>query len=347
MVDGRHAVRGDGGVVALLDGLCFGDDLRGLLVGGDLGHVLVLARELVVGVALGDADCDWPREGGQVKHDDVAAEEHVADEHHGHAAGHALHARLVRVGPLRDVPVTERDLVLPPRDVDEKRVLLGGLLGVAPDHVLPLGEGPVANHARHGGVGEDDARGARVEDACDEGGVALVPLATNGNLHVWVGELEKLDVAEAHRVHGHRVVVGLDGGGDLHLADDRVRVDAPQLDLRLRVGREEGEGAALEHVVLVVVLDAGVREVKEEGEGELWGGHAGEGHGHRLGEAEAEDAVDALKVGGVARGDAAKLCEREVVAELNDVVGLVALEGRVVGVLEEELTVLDVAEGLG
>lgn len=103
---------------------------------------------------------------------------------------------------------------------------------------------------------------------------------------------------------------------------------------------------ALEHVVLLVVLDAGIGEVKEEGEGELGGRHAGQGHGHRLGEAEAEDAVDALEVGGVARGDSTKLREGEVVAELHDVVCLVALEGRVVSVLEEKLPVLDVTERL-
>jgi hypothetical protein len=53
-------------------------------------------------------------EGGEVEHHDVLAEEHVSDEHHGHPAGHALHARLIRVGALRDVPVREGDFVLAP-----------------------------------------------------------------------------------------------------------------------------------------------------------------------------------------------------------------------------------------
>ena len=99
-------------------------------------------------------------------------------------------------------------------------------------------------------------------------------------------------------------------------------------------------------MVLVVVLDARIGEIKEEGEGKLGGRHAGQGHGHSLGEAKTEDSVDALKVWGVAGGDASKLCEGEVVAQLHDVVCLVALEGRVVSVLEEELTVLDVTQSL-
>jgi hypothetical protein len=66
-----------------------------------------------------------------------------------------------------------------------------------------------------------------------------------------------------------------------------------------------------------------------------------------LGKSETEDAVDTLEIRAVARSDASKLGECVVVAELHDIVCLVALERRVVGVLQEELSVLDVPESLG
>jgi hypothetical protein len=68
---------------------------------------------------------------------------------------------------------------------------------------------------------------------------------------------------------------------------------------------------------------------------------------HGLGKSETEDAIDTLEVRAVARSDASELGECVVVAELHDVVCLVALERRVVSVLQEELSMLDVPEGLG
>jgi hypothetical protein len=43
---------------------------------------------------------------------------------------------------LGDVPVVKGNLIFPPRNVDEEGVLLGGLLGIAANHVLPLGKRP-------------------------------------------------------------------------------------------------------------------------------------------------------------------------------------------------------------
>mmetsp|Transcript_3454 Transcript_3454/g.8251 ORF Transcript_3454/g.8251 Transcript_3454/m.8251 type:complete len:231 (+) Transcript_3454:1110-1802(+) len=144
-----------------------------------------------------------------------------------------------------------------------------------------------------------------------------------------------------------RVVVGLDGGRELHLARDRRRVHAAQLDLRAVVGGEEGERALLQHVVLRVVLDARVREVEEEGERKLRRRHAGELRRHLLRETEAKDTIHTLEVRAVAHGDAAELGEGVEVAELHDVRRLIALEVGVIRVLEEELAVLDVPNRLG
>jgi hypothetical protein len=98
-----------------------------------------------------------------------------------------------------------------------------------------------------------------------------------------------------------------------------------------RAGRRAREKGPCGH--LSVVLDARVGEVKEEGEGKLWRGHAGKLHGHLLWQAEAEDAVDALEIRRIARRDAAKLGEGVKVAKLHNICRLVALEVRVVRVL--------------
>ena len=43
---------------------------------------------------------------------------------------------------LGDVPIVKGNLILPSSDVDKEGILLGGLLGVAANHVLPLGKRP-------------------------------------------------------------------------------------------------------------------------------------------------------------------------------------------------------------
>lgn len=53
-----------------------------------------------------------------------------------------------------------------------------------------------------------------------------------------------------------------------HATLDRVGIVASQLDLSSLVGGEEGEGPVLEHVVVRIVFDPGIRESKEEGERE-------------------------------------------------------------------------------
>mmetsp|Transcript_10078 Transcript_10078/g.22987 ORF Transcript_10078/g.22987 Transcript_10078/m.22987 type:complete len:287 (+) Transcript_10078:796-1656(+) len=227
-----------------------------------------------------------------------------------------------------------------------ERVVLLRSLCVSSDHVLPLSEWLVAQHAGDRSVGKYQTGSSTVKNASKKGRVALVSLAADGNFQVGVGELQQLHISELDRVDGNSIVVGLDCGCQVHLADDRLRIDSSQLDLRLVVGGEEGECSLPEHVVLCIILDPRVSQVEEERKRQLRAWHPRQLHRHLLWETEAQDTVDALEVWAVAGGDASKLGHRVEVAELHDVCRLVPLEVGVVRILEKKLPVLDVPDGL-
>ena len=95
-----------------------------------------------------------------------------------------------------------------------------------------------------------------------------------------------------------------------------------------RAGHKESTraGRGLEATDLGIVLHPGICKVKEEGQRELRRRHAGQFHGHLLGQTKPKNAIDTLKVRRVASCDAAKLGEGVEVAELHDVCRLISLQ---------------------
>lgn len=137
--------------------------------------------------------------------------------------------------------------------------------------------------------------------------MALISLASDGDLEVGIGKVQELNIAETDRVHRDGVVVGLDGSGELHFASDRSRIDASKLDLSLIISGKERESPLPQHVILGIILHARVGEIKEEGQRKLGSWHSGELGRHALGQAKAQDSVHTLEIGGVADSDSSKL----------------------------------------
>mmetsp|Transcript_18062 Transcript_18062/g.28872 ORF Transcript_18062/g.28872 Transcript_18062/m.28872 type:complete len:273 (-) Transcript_18062:451-1269(-) len=202
----------------------------------------------------------------------ILAEKDVSHQQPLHALGRGLHARLVGFGK---VPAVEGDLPCLLPDLHPEGTVLLPMLGkVVPRHVgqLPL----------HAVSRDDQARRARIHDR----GCAIVLLRLTLPLEQLHGRI--LRVAKLERGHAHNEVIRCKCGGVPHGAVSGGGVIASKLNLRLVVGREEGElPVELSRVGVFVLL---VSHGKENGGWEI---------GSRLRETEAEDAVDAIEIGRV------------------------------------------------
>mmetsp|Transcript_65933 Transcript_65933/g.143936 ORF Transcript_65933/g.143936 Transcript_65933/m.143936 type:complete len:320 (-) Transcript_65933:456-1415(-) len=210
-----NARLGDGGDVA---GRRVG---LGLDVAGEtVGHFGGLVRELVLWVPLPNAQHNRPTvlKRLEVEHDNVLAEQNIADEDERHPPRHTLHTALVGNGPslIAHVPNRERNREDTTGDVDVKLALVFRM-GLVLHQRQPFLVGVHLEQPRSG-VGQDEAGSPAIEHAMERFGL--------------FGELKELDVAKLDAQHGDHVLSGLDAGGDEHIPIHSARVVSAKLQFR-------------------------------------------------------------------------------------------------------------------
>mmetsp|Transcript_18526 Transcript_18526/g.46721 ORF Transcript_18526/g.46721 Transcript_18526/m.46721 type:complete len:325 (+) Transcript_18526:384-1358(+) len=275
-------------------------------------------HELVCGVPWCETNHWCPRM-TQVKHNDQAAENHIAKQHPLKAGGRRLDARAV-IGI--EPPVGEGNLELVSTDGN-----VDGHISLDDIH-QPRVRWLQQQTPKHR-IWHDKAARAAVKDSRNR----CLALGLSSS-----GKVEQLVPVKSDRRNGD-TILGVARCLDIvHATGKGVRIVPPQMQFCGAICGDEGEDAASKDV-LVGRIPSLVAERKEE---RLWDArHCGVWH------AQPQDAVDAVEIGAVALRDAPKLGLCVVSTHLHHILSYVAPEPGSVGIGERKANKQDVGKGEG